>query len=128
MVKENKNDTVRAMRVERDDGEIELYCHSERREAKDRAINERFLSRFEQELDHLADGLNKPRRLKSAKKVCEKIGRLRQKYARVAKDYKITTELDDSGKKTIALHYQRIERAQDPNAHSGVYCLRSNQT
>ncbi|MCP4285631.1 MAG: IS1634 family transposase [Gammaproteobacteria bacterium] len=128
VVKAGENDAVRAMRIERDDGEIELYCHSERREAKERAINERFLSRFEQELEHLAHGLDKPHRLKSAQKVCEKIGRLRQKYARAAKDYEITTEHDQSGKKAIALHYRRIEREQDPDAHPGVYCLRSNQS
>ena len=128
VVKAGENDAVRAVRIERDDGEIELYCHSEHREAKENAINERFLSRFEQELEHLADGLDKPHRLKSAQKVCEKIGRLRQKYSRAAKDYEITTEHDESGKKTIALHYRRIERAEDPDAHPGVYCLRSNQS
>ena len=128
LIKGDENNAVRAMRVEREDGEIELYCHSERREAKETAINERFLTRFEKELDHLAEGLDKPRRLKSAKKVCEKIGRLRQKYSRVAKYYEVTTEFDDAGKNTIALHYQRIKPAEDPNAHPGVYCLRSNQT
>lgn len=127
VVKAGEDDAVRAMRIERDDGEIELYCHSERREAKERAIGERVISRLEQELQHLADGLDKPHRLKSAKKVCEKIGRLRQKYSRAAKDYEITTEHDESGEKVIALHYRRIEREEDPDAHPGVYCLRSNQ-
>ena len=116
------------MRIERDDGEIELYCQSANREAKERAINERSWSRFEQQLQYLADGLHKPRRLKSAKAVCEKIGRLRQKYSRVAKDYKITTEQDESGNKVIALHYRQIERVEDPDAHPGVYCLRSDQS
>lgn len=127
-VKEREHDTVRAMRVEREDGEIELYCHSERKETKERAISERFSTRFEQALQHLADGLDKPRRLKNAKKVCEKIGRLRQQYSRAARFYEITTETDDSGKKVTALHYRRIEREDDPNAHPGVYCLRSNQS
>lgn len=128
IVKAGEDDAVRAMRIERDDGEIELYCHSKRREAKECAIGERFSKRFEEELEHLADGLNKPHRLKSAKKVCEKIGRLRQKYSRAAKNYEITTEHDDSGKQAIALHYRRIERAEDPDAHPGVYCLRSNRS
>ena len=128
VVREGDNGAVRAVRVEREDGEIELYCHSEQREAKDRAINNLLSSRFEQELDHLGEGLDKPRRLKSAKKVCEKIGRLRQKYARASKDYEITTENDEKGEKTLALHYKRIEREEDPNTHPGVYCLRSNQT
>jgi hypothetical protein len=127
IVKEAKNGTVRAMRVKNEDGEIELYCHSEQREAKDQAIKERFSKRFEQELDYLAEGLAIPRRLKNAKKVCEKIGRLRQKYARASRHYEITTETDDKGEKTIALHYKRVERVDDPNTHPGVYCLRSNQ-
>ena len=33
-----------------------------------------------------------------------------------------------SGKKAIALHYRRIERAEDPDAYPGVYCLRSNRS
>lgn len=126
VVRKGDNGTVRAVRVEREDGEIELYCHSEQREDKDRAINDLISSRFEQELDYLAEGLSKPRRLKRAQKVCEKIGRLRQKYARASKDYEITTEHDEKGEKTIALHYQRIER--ESNTPPGVYCLRSNQT
>lgn len=127
-VKHDEHGKVRAMRIEREDGEIELYCHSERREAKEQAINERFCSRFEQELDDLAEGLSKPHRLKGAKKVCEKIGRLRQKYARASKDYAITTEHDASDQKAIAISYQRIEREKDAKAHEGVYCLRSSHS
>ncbi len=128
LIKDGESGTVRAMRVEREDGEVELYCHSERREAKERAIDERFSSRLEQELDRLADGLGKPRRLKNAQKVCEKIGRLKQKYARAAKHYEISTEHDESGEKTIALRYRRVECAESADAHPGVYCLRSNQS
>ena len=126
IVKESKGNTVRAMRVECADGEIELYCHSETREAKENAINQRLSTRFEHELDCLADGLLKPRKLKRAKKVCEKIGRLRQKYSRAAKYYTITTETDEKGENVIALDYQKIEIEDDSNAHPGVYCLRSS--
>ena len=104
---QGKHGTVRAVRVKNEDGEVGLYCHSEQREAKDRAIKERFSKRFEQELDYLAEGLTIPRRLKSAKKVCEKIGRLRQKYARASKHYAITTEIDEKGENIMALHSNR---------------------
>ena len=128
-VKERDNDTVRAMRVERESGEVELYCHSQGKEAKEDAMKQRFSTRLEAELQHLAEGLDQPRRLKSAKKVCEKIGRLRQKYSRASRYYQITLETDQAGKTATAVHYERIEpKAEDPNAHPGVYCLRSNQT
>jgi len=127
-VNDEEKDGVRAMRVEREDGEIELYCHSKAREAKEDAISQRFSTRLEQELQHLADGLTKPHRLKNAKKVCEKIGRLRQKYSRAAKHYEIEVEHDESGQKATAIHYRRLEPTEDPDAHPGVYCLRSNRS
>ncbi len=127
-VKERENDTVRAMRIERDNGEIELYCHSQRKEKKEAAMQQRFSSRLEAELQHLAEGLDRPHRLKSAKKVCEKIGRLRQKYRRASRYYDITTQTDEAGEKAITIHTKRITpKSDDPNAHPGVYCLRSNQ-
>ena len=127
-VKERNNDTVRAMRIEREDGEVELYCHSQRKEEKEAAMQQRFSSRLEAELERLAEGLPLPRRLKSAKKVCEKIGRLRQKYSRASRYYEITMQTDEAGEKAIAIHYKRITpKTEDPQAHPGVYCLRSNQ-
>ena len=128
-VKERANDTVRAMRVEREDGEVELYCHSQLKEAKEGAMQQRVSSRMEAELKHLADGLQLPRRLKNAKKVTEKIGRLRQKYSRASRYYDISIDIDEQGKTATALHYKRVTPdSDDPNAHPGVYCLRSNQT
>jgi transposase len=128
-VKERANDTVRAMRVEREDGEIELYCHSQLKEAKEDAMQQRVSSRLEAELKNLAEGLQLPRRLKSAKKVTEKIGRLRQKYSRASRYYDINIDIDEKGKTATALHYKRVTPdSDDPNAHPGVYCLRSNQT
>lgn len=127
-VKERANDTVRAMRVEREDGEVELYCHSQAKEAKEDAMQARVSSRMEAELNHLAEGLQLPHRLKNANKVTEKIGRLRQKYSRASRYYDISIDTDESKKTATALHYKRITPEQnDPNAHPGVYCLRSNQ-
>ena len=128
-VKERANDTVRAMRVEREDGEVELYCHSQLKEAKEDAMQARVSSRLEAELNHLAEGLQLPHRLKNAKKVTEKIGRLRQKYSRASRYYDISIDTDESEKIATALHYERIiPEPNDKTAHPGVYCLRSNQT
>jgi transposase len=127
-VKEREHDTVRAMRVVRDNGEVELYCHSQRKAAKETAMQQRVSERLEVELAHLADGLDKPRRLKNAKKVCEKIGRLRQRYSSVSRYYEIRIERDEAEEKATAIHVERIApKDADPNAHPGVYCLRSNQ-
>jgi transposase len=127
IVKQRENDSVRAMRVERD-GEVELYCHSQSREYKEQAMQDQVTARFEVELDHLAEGLSMPRRIKSPKAVRERIGRLRERYSRASRYYEITTETDQEGKRVTALHYRRIQpKDEDPNHHPGVYCLRSNQ-
>jgi transposase len=117
------------MRVEREDGEVELYCHSQLKEAKEDAMQARVSSRLEAELNHLAEGLQLPHRLKNAKKVTEKIGRLRQKYSRASRYYAISIDTDESEKIATVLHYERIiPEPNDKTAHPGVYCLRSNQT
>ncbi len=129
VVKEHKHDRVQAMRVERENGEIELYCYSELREKKEQSMSTLASERLESELNYLAEGLHIKRRLKNAKKLCEKVGRLRQKYSSVSRYYEITMDTDDAQKNATVLNFKRIEpKENDPNAHPGVYCLRSNQT
>ncbi|MFQ5606261.1 MAG: transposase, partial [bacterium] len=118
-VKEGEHDKVRAQRIECADGEIELYCHSERKEQKEQSIVSRCSVRFEQELKHLAEGLKKPRRLKTIEKVQQKIGRLKQKYSRVSSHYELTTESDEKKQKVTALYWKGIERKNHPKAHPG---------
>jgi transposase len=128
-VKEREHDTVRAYRVETDQDEVELYCHSERKAAKESAMQQRASQRLEAELQHLVEGLDRPRRLKRLDKVHEKIGRLRQKYSQVARYYDVTVDGDADKNIATAIHVQRITpAAEDKHAHPGVYCLRSNQT
>lgn len=59
-VKKDKQGTVKAQKVvDEETGEILLYCHSSRREKKERAINNRFAICFEQALEKLDNGLQK---------------------------------------------------------------------
>ena len=129
VVKEHEYDSVRAMRIERKNGEIELYCHSKLREKKEQAMSKQASERLEADLSYLSEGLHIKRRLKNAKRICEKIGRLRQKYSSVSRYYEISVETDEAQKNAIELNFKRIEpKETDPNAHPGVYCLRSNQS
>jgi transposase len=105
--------------------EVHLYCHSSRREEKERAIQTRFSERLEQDLQHLAQGLKTKGRLKNYDKVLTRIGRLRQKYSRVARYYDIRIEKDQETENATAIHWSRITPEDD--THPGVYCLRTNQ-
>ena len=117
---------IRAQRVvDEVTGEVRLYCHSTGREAKERGIERRFSTRLEAALAYLAEGLHLPRRVKQYEKVLTRIGRLRQRYSRVARYYDIRLEKDTVSGNAKALVWTRIIPTED--TLPGVYCLRTNQ-
>lgn len=122
--KEGGNE-VRIYSKPSDDGtEVELYCRSSSRVAKEAAIDTLFAQRFEESMKALAAGLSKKGYTKSYDKVWERIGRLKQKYARAAHCYEITVEKDEKKKHATCLTFKRTN--QKPLEYAGVYCLRTN--
>jgi len=105
--------------------ELELYCHSTQREHKERAMDNKASSAFEGQLAKLADGLSRQRTVKRYDKVLERVGRLRQQYASVARHYQITVEPDPSSGLACAIHWTRIVSSDE--TLPGVYCLRTDQ-
>ncbi|NOQ36610.1 MAG: IS1634 family transposase [Methylococcaceae bacterium] len=127
IVKDIEGQTVKAQRVvNKDTGEIELYCHSQRREKKEQAMQDRFSERFEAALQSLANGLGKKGCTKNYDKILERIGRLKEKYARAAQHYEITVTPDSASKKTLSIEWTRREKPHTQATHPGVYCLRTN--
>lgn len=126
IIKEDGDSRIQAQRVvDTDTREVRLYCHSTQREMTDRGISELYARRFENELDKLASGLHKKRTVKRYEKVLERLGRLKQKYARAAQHYEITIERDEESDIATAIHWQRIKSIDE--TLPGVYCLRTNQ-
>ncbi|RKY52608.1 MAG: IS1634 family transposase [Candidatus Neomarinimicrobiota bacterium] len=130
--KEN-NAIVRAQKVEikDDDGrieEIELYCHSKPREAKEDSMQIRVQTKFTQALDYLNAGFSKPRRMKKYEKVLEKVGSLKSDYASIAKYYTVTVNKDSDSDNALSITYKEKIGADDKSAMNGVYCLRTNNT
>jgi transposase len=126
LIREEGATRIRVQRlVDADTGEVRLYCHSTGREAKERGIAERFSTGLEAALDHLAEGLHRKGRVKRYEKVLTRIGRLRQRYARVARYYDIRVEKDETSGNAKALSWSRITPTED--TLPGVYCLRTNQ-
>ena len=126
LIKADGDLSIRAQRcVNADTGEVELYCHSSQREKKEQGIAELFAKRFESALEKLAEGLHKKGAVKRYDKVLERLGRLRQKYARAAQYYEVSVEQDPASGKATAIHWQRTT----PIAETlpGVYCLRTNE-
>ena len=128
VVKKDKDCTVKAYKKINDKtGEVELYCHSTRREDKERAIYNRFSTRFEEALDKLDSGLHKKGCIKKYDKVLVSLGRLKQKYSRAAKNYRITVKKDKKTGNAVRIIKKRKELPNAADSYPGVYCLRTNQ-
>ena len=120
---------VHVHKVVSDDGEeVRLHCFSEERANKERAIVERFASRFEKALTQLSEGLARPRTEKRASKLRERIGRIKAKSRGIAQHYRVELDTDDTGERATAIRFTRAPVEGSMMTHPGVYCLRSNQT
>jgi transposase len=127
VVKKDKNCTVKAQKViDSETDEVLLYCHSTQREKKERAINDRFTVRFEEDLKYLDDGLHIKNRLKKYDKVIEKIGRLKQKNARASKLYQIDVLKDEKTGNAVKITWTRNSEPDTKDGFPGVYCLRTS--
>ena len=126
-VKKERDYRIRVCKVENEkSGETELYCHSTRKESKEKAIADRFSSRFEAELGKMRDGLSKKGCVKKYEKVVEKAGRLKQKYSKAAKNYNVNIEKDSKGENAKEITWKLKEPIDSQDSHPGVYCLRTN--
>jgi transposase len=128
VVKTDKDCTVKAYKKLNDKtGEVELYCYSTRREDKERAIYNRFSTRFEEALDKLDSGLHKKRCVKKYDKVLLSLGRLKQKYSRAAKNYRITVKKDKKTGNATRIIREKKQLPNSTDSYPGVYCLRTDQ-
>jgi hypothetical protein len=121
-------ETVRLQRVLSEDGqEVRLYCHSPGREAKERAITDRFVTRFEAGLARLAEGLTKPRGKKDLATIQQRIGQLKKSSRGIGQHYEVTVVADETGTNAAAITWTRMPVAGTMLTDPGVYCLRSNE-
>ena len=128
-VKQTAGQHVRVQRIINEEtGEVELYCHSEQREKKEQAMQDKFTERYEKALQSLADGLDKKGCTKRYDKIIERIGRLKQKHSRAAQHYDITVTPDSESNHAKSIHWKRNKKSHTQATHPGVYCLRTNET
>jgi transposase len=104
-------------------GEVHILCRSEGRTAKDRAIREKHEQRFLGDLKKLQARVSTGR-LREAAKVHEAIGRLKERYPRVARYYALTY---DAAAPTVtwALHDDKKTKAAQLD---GGYLLKTDRS
>ena len=95
------NKKIRAWKLYKDESEQHVYIHSEAKQHTADQILAAKCTKFEEELTHLHEGLSKPGCLKNHEKVLRKVGRLTEKYKKVAYMYEVkVTQKKDRTKGT----------------------------
>ncbi len=102
-----------------------LWCYSEERLKKEQDIKTHKEKAVEDALKELKNGLNTPRKMKTLAKVHQKIGRLREKYARLIQHYEIVVYPTPDGinAQDITWSYNEVKVEK---SFSGTYTLRTN--
>lgn len=108
-------------------GELSIACWSEQRAEKDRQIDAQMKERFESELSKLNAGLSKKGCTKKRDKVIERMGRLKQRFSRVAQHYHIDYTLDKTGGTVLQIQWRFEPQQGSQSTHPGVYTLRTNE-
>ena len=123
-VKKDNNTFVQAALVKNEEtGELELYCHSKGKEKKEQGIKSLFQQRFEEELIKARSALSKKNGTKRYEKVVEKIGRLKERFKRVAHRYEVFVKKDPETNKAKAINWH----LKETEVNNGLYVLRTNR-
>ena len=123
-VKKDNNTFVQAALVKNEEtGELELYCHSKGKEKKEQGIKSLFQQRFEEELIKARSALSKKNGTKRYEKVVEKIGRLKERFKRVAHRYEVFVKKDPETNKAKAINWH----LKETEGNNGLYVLRTNR-
>jgi hypothetical protein len=104
--------------------ELYLLCHSEAKEAKEKAILERRLKKFEEGLNGINKGLKKKRTHKKYDKIIERIGRLKEKYG-VGSLYDIEVKQQKGVATKIIFNKNPNGKAKEKRV--GEYVIRTNR-
>ena len=123
LIKDDKKNKLEAQYLTHN-GEVFLYCKSQLKGKKENAIQHRLEQLFEDNLNHLAQSIHRKGCTKNYQKVCERIGRLKEKYSKIAQFYNISVEQKDGLATKITWQYIKDECDQK---FSGSYYLRTDR-
>jgi transposase len=118
---DQKKSRVRIKRCQRGD-EVYVLCLSEGREEKDRAIRETHEQRLQRDLGKLQARIEK-KQLQEEKKIQQAIGRLKERYPRVARYYR----MDYDAERKILIWEENSEKRAVAEKLDGGYVLKTDR-
>lgn len=120
----NRGENLITAQVFRQDDECVLYCKSEKMEKKEKAMCEKFCSKFEAELDKINLSLAAGRGKRKFEYVQERVARLKERIKSVSGFYTINIDQAEGKARQINYHCDRMQDLE--NKYSGSYFLRTS--
>ena len=124
-IRHSQQGRVEARLIKQKDETI-LFCRSDLKKSKESSMRSRFSERFEADLKYAKESLHKKRGTKRYSKVLERIGRLKQKHARIAYLYDIS--IKESKGIVTDITWQINNRQKMDERFDGSYYLRTSRT
>lgn len=125
IIRHSQRGRIEARLIKQKD-EIILFCRSALKKSKESSMRTRFSERFETDLKYAKESLHKKRGTKKYSRVLERIGRLKQKHARIAYLYDVSFK-EKNGIVTD-ITWQINNRQKMDERFSGSYYLRTSRT
>lgn len=125
IVHKDKSNLVEAQSFRTDD-EFLLYCHSQRMESKERAMQDYYCQRFEDDLKKIIASLGKRYGNKDYGKIMQRIGRLKERYSSIGRFYHI--EVSEALGIVNSIEYHKVKQEEEEDRFSGSYWLRSSNS
>ncbi|MDY0152272.1 MAG: IS1634 family transposase [Candidatus Cloacimonas sp.] len=122
-VHRDKHNLVEAQVFE-DGHELLLYCHSQKMESKERAMQDSYGKRFEDDLGKIIASLTKKYSNKDYGKIMQRIGRIKERYSSIGRFYHI--DVFEEGGKVNAIEYHKVKLEVEEDRFSGSYWLRTS--
>lgn len=127
IVHDCKKQEIRLTEVCRQEGQdYYLRINSPGKTLKETSMKQQFKKRFEEELVKAKNALTKKGGIKKFDKVCERVGRIMERYPSIQRFYEITYELDDKDKSRVVDIKWTITSPEEIEKDSGIYFLRTN--
>lgn len=124
IIKNASGDTVYVKSTPIEHG-TRLLCLSEKRREKELAMDEKKEGRFIEDIQKLHKSIQKGT-IKRTEKVGIRIGRLKQKYAAIAKYYTINLNLSDNEQTVIDLTLEKKEKRKNRHTLAGCYVIETS--
>lgn len=124
VIKDEPGHSIKVKRLVKDN-EVYLYCQSEAKQSKEKSMQGRWVQQFEEQLARVAQSIHKKGCTKNYQKVCERVGRLREKYPRISHYYDITVIEKDG--LAVQMNWEYVKKQQADQAFSGNYYLRTDR-